>query len=260
MTKGRSAKKTSKAPARGAKTNANGASIATSKPDREFEVIAETGVKALGLAKTHRDVIEPRLPPGLIAGLGSDIPVLERLVPGAQTARRSSKIATLTRGQALQLAHELITAMRQAVHRNRLPVDVQRAYGVGAHIDKKVAKSITSALDAIITRAQQNPDEARSAGIIPDDVTRLVAAEAAIVETGSAQREVRAAAPVSTATRNQAARRVMLAIDQIAAAGALAAAHDAPVRAQFEALIAAGVRKHANKKGPGAAPQPPAAG
>lgn len=103
-----------------------------------------------------------------------------------------------------------------------------------------MVKATVAALQQIIDRAAAHPEEARGLGILDKDVDAARAALASVLGADAQQEDLRAAAPSTTRERNAAARRIVAAVDRIAAAGILAFATVPKTRANFEALIGSG--------------------
>jgi len=112
---------------------------------------------------------------------------------------------------------------------------VRKAYG----ITRKAAtepRAVLAAGALIATRAQAEPTEALSLGILPADVTALSAALAAVTAAEVVAKGSTGGA--ATAKERQAAEvRMHEAVARIAGAGALAFATNAAVRAEFAALV-----------------------
>jgi hypothetical protein len=218
-----------------------------SKPKKSFTDIQQVGKKALALHDKHQAEITDRLTAGTVSGLREDLPALRGLVPGVGKARRRAKAATADQADALKTGHALVSAVRQAVARRGKTKAVRTAYGVGAKLSAKSVKSVSEALGTIHDRAAKKPEEARAMGIVAADVTKIRAAIEAIEGADDVQESLRAAAPQTTRDRNQAARRILAAVDEIATAGAIAFAHQPAIRKKFEALLGHGARKRKKK-------------
>jgi hypothetical protein len=201
----------------------------------------------LQLANKHQALLADRFPAGLVHGLETDLGAIKGLVAGSKTARARSVAATARQAGALVDGHALVSAIRTAVARSGASKATQRAYGVGRKVSKSSVKSIVGALQQIIERADLDPDEARSLGLIEADVGAARDALEAVLGADARQEDLRAAAPASTRTRNAAARRILTAIERVAGAGVLAFATRPATRRQFEALLGHGSRKPRRK-------------
>jgi hypothetical protein len=209
-------------------------------PKKEFSGILRTGVSALNLAHAHEQVLDTRLPPGLLGEVAADLQKLGADVPGAEATREAARAATAIQDEALAQGYALVTAVRAAVLRNGAGKEVRKGYGVGAKTSAKVVKSVKAAISGIVERATAYPEEAASLGILPRDVEALQADLAAIIAADEKQDEQRAGAPQSTKERNRTANRVLEAVDRIVSAGVLEFAKDVEKRAEFEALVSGG--------------------
>lgn len=218
-------------------------------PGKDFSLITQLGLKALALATEHTDALRPRLPAGLIEGLGMDLQRLGAAVPGAKTTHAVAKAATVSQEVVLAQGHALVTAIRALVQKAGAEKDVRKAFGVGVTTNIKVVKHVRSAIAQIVERATKFPAEACALGILPKDIEALRGHEAAITAADDAQELSRAGAPQSTKDRNRAANRIVEASHRIAAAGALEYANEPAVRAQFEALNSGSGRPKKGKAG-----------
>ena len=130
-----------------------------------------------------------------------------------------------------------MSAIRTAVGRTKPRYDVRRAYGVGQHVDRRVVTHLVVAMNEIIKRATELPEEARGLGVLDRDVEELRLLVATIQRANDEQETSRARAPVSTRDRNIAAGRILAAVDRIVGAGLIEFARSPAKRAEFEALV-----------------------
>lgn len=136
-----------------------------------------------------------------------------------------------------------MTAVRTAVTRGGATKATQRAYGVGLKSSKTSVKAVIAGLQQTIDRAVAQPEEAGGLGIFEQDVDAAQDALQAVLGADAEQEDLRAASPASTRERNAAARRILAAVDRIAAAGILALATVPRTGASFEALVASSGRR-----------------
>jgi hypothetical protein len=207
------------------------------RPSRDFSQVTQVGQKALLLANKYATELKGRLDPTVTDGLVLDLKTLGIALPGALVGREVSKAARLTQDEALAEGHLLVSAYRTAVARMGAPPDVRKAYGVGTTTNPKVVKRVKAAIQQIIDRAEAQPAEAASFGILPKDVQALKDALQAITDADDDQEQKRAGAPLKTKERNRAGNRILVAVDQIVAAGVMEFARDKDKRAEFEALV-----------------------
>src|SRR5207237_4638702 len=107
---------------------------------------------------------------------------------------------------------------------------------LGKRRNAHVVKDVLSEADVILERANEAPEEARAAGILPQDLDALRADRAAAETADNFQEDERAAAPGSTSARNQAAWRIVRAAHRIASAGLLHYVASKTEKATFDAL------------------------
>jgi hypothetical protein len=226
--------------------------------NKGFSEVTQVGIKARELVTEYQQQLSPRLDPALLTTLTADLGLLGAVVPAAKGAKEDSVQATAHQSSALEQGHRMVTAVRAAVGRTRPGRNVSLAYGVGTKTSKNVVKDVKNALQKIIDRASDNPEEAASFGILPADVKAYTDQIAAIDAADQAQEHARARAPLSTKVRNATARRILEAVDRIAGAGMIAFATSPTERASFEALIKR-ARRAMPKKQTSAEPSAPSA-
>jgi len=204
---------------------------------KKFNEINQLGIKARDLAKQYDAQLSSRLDAGIVADLIADLAALGESVPAVHGAKEESVTATREQASALEVGYQMVTAVRTNVARKKPGKNVTVAYGVGTKTSKLVVKDVKGALNRIIKRAQNKPQEAARLGILPADIASFTAQLAAIEEADQAQEDARAQAPQATKQRNATARRILGAVDNIAGAGIMAFATSATERALFEGLI-----------------------
>lgn len=218
------------------------------KPRNDETQVTQAALKALELATKHKTALDERLPAGLIDGLGTNLTALGVVIPGAKQAKTVAKAATVTQAEALTKGYASVTALRTLIKSSKASADVRKAYGVGSKVNPEVVKDVTASLKVIIDRAEANPTEAREFGILQRDIDALKANHTTITAADTTQEKQRAAAPQSTKARNLALRQVIDATERIAGAGIAEFAQDKATRAEFEALIGAGLPNKKPKK------------
>ena len=205
-------------------------------PKKDFSSITQLGLKALNLALSHAAALTPRLPRDMLKGLAEDLQSLGVVVPGAKQARVEAMSATTTQNAALQQGYSRVLQIRAAIRRAKAPAEVQHAYGVGVVVRAHVVRDVKAAIQQIVDRANLQPDEAASFGILRKDIDALTLALEAITDADTKQEQKRASAPLSTRERNRTANRILAAVARIEGSGRMEFAHDATTRASFEEL------------------------
>jgi hypothetical protein len=221
-------------------------------PKHEFASIAHLGIKASNLALLHQVALEHRLPPGLLATLIDDLDALGVAIPGAHQVRAEARAATAAQTAALGAGHAHVKAVRSAVRKAGAPKVVQKAYGVGQSIDPRLVRDVKAALNQILDRAAEHPEEAAEFGIMEKDLEAISLAHQAVAAADKTQNHKQATAPLSTQERNRTANRILKTVARIAGAGGLEFAGDPELLAAFSALKSTRKRKKgaAKKKDP----------
>lgn len=195
------------------------------------------GTAAYALAVQYEAALDPRLPAGTLANLAADLTTLgaapaPTTPPPAPTGPAPTPPPTLA--QAMALTVSLVSGIRESVAGAKPAPAVRKAYGASSRTPTKEATAVFDDGTKIVARAQGNPAEALSLGILPGDVTALSQALAAL---GAAEKAAKGAqAGVTAKARRAAETRMHEAVARIAGVGALAFATNAAVRAQFTAL------------------------
>lgn len=199
------------------------------------------GTAAYTLAKAHQADVEPRLPAFALANLAADLKLLGADPnPPAAPAPGPTPAAPAppSLAEAMATTLSLVSAFHEAVRGARPGAAVRKAYGVSEKATKET-KAILAEAEKILSRAQAEPAEALSLGILPADTAALATA---ISDMTAAQAAAKAAGVSGKSTPtakdlHAAEVRMHEAIARIAGAGTLAFARNPAVRAQFEALV-----------------------
>ena len=198
------------------------------------------GTSAYALALPHRSVLDPRLPAGTIDNLAADLTTLGAAPtpptpPATPPSPPPAPPPTLEDATASVVVY--LTAMAEAIKGSQAKPAVRKAYGISAKEPTKQAKTVLADGQKLVARAQANPSEALSLGILPADVALLATAlgELQAAET-AAKGGSGNAGGVTAKAKRAAGVRMHEAVTRIAGVGALAFATNAAVRAQFEAL------------------------
>ncbi len=194
------------------------------------------GQAAYTLAIQHRSVLDPRLPAGTIDDLAVDLTTLGA-APAPATASAPGAPAAPSLADALRTTEALVSAIHEAVLAAKPKPDVRKAYGARSKATGKDVKEVLAAADAILARAQEEPSEALSLGILPADVTAL---GQSVSNLSAAQASTAAGKAAGTTAKEKRAAAVRMneTVARIAGVGVLAFALDSATRAQFEALRA----------------------
>jgi hypothetical protein len=205
-------------------------------PAKDFTSITQTGLKAYNLANTHRPEIDARLP-GTLDALGADLETFGAAVPGTVQARHEAQAATTTQNAVLKKGYAQVRAIRATVRKTTTKKEVRRAYGIGQVTNPKVVRDVTAAIQQIVDRAAQAPQEAAEFGLSDAAIAALKTFLASLTDADVTQEKKRAHAPLSTKQRNVTANRILNAAVLVAGAGMLAFADDPVTHASFDALM-----------------------
>ncbi len=205
-------------------------------PKHAFADIALLGRKASNLAVLHQAALAPRLPLGALSALIADLDALAVAVPGARQVRAEARVATVAQTATLDDGYAHVKAVRSAVKKGGAPKEVRKAYGVGQNIDPRLVRDVKAALNQILDRAAENPEEAAGFGLVQQDLEAIAFAHQAITDADKTQDHKQVTAPRSTQERNRTANRILKAVARIAGAGGLAFARDPELLAAFSAL------------------------
>lgn len=215
-----------------------------------FDNVITLGVRTKSLAIAHQ--LQDRLPDGALEQLDVDIALLQVRVPQALEARRALRASTDAERAALAHGYELVRGVRTLVRGSRAGQRVRKHYGVGEKCSPRVRFEVVSVLQHITRRAETEPEEAQALGVMPEDVTRMHEAVAAIQKADQEQRELRIESPRQTQLRQEAAQRVLEAVRRVGGAGVARFASQ-PAADEFRALLAACRRSPSGTSAPAAA-------
>ena len=196
------------------------------------------GTAAYALAGRHQADLSPRLPAGLLTDLAADLTLLgappaASATPAAASAAPAPPAPSLE--EAMGQAVTLITAIHAAIQGAKASPTVRKAYGASGKASKE-PKAVVAEGEKILARAQANPTEALSLGILPADTTALGAALAGVSAAEAAVKSNGGKAGATAKALHAAEVRMHEAVARISGVGVLAFATNAAVRAQFEAL------------------------
>ncbi len=201
------------------------------------------GTAAYTLAGQHQADLTPRLPAGLLTDLAADLtllgappaPLAASAAPAAASPAPAPPAPSLE--EAMGQAVTLITAIHAAIQGAKASPAVRKAYGASGKASKE-PKAVVAEGEKILARAQANPTEALSLGILPADTAALGAALAGVNAAEAAVKGNGGKAGATGKALLAAEVRMHEAVARIAGVGVLAFATNAAVRAQFEALRA----------------------
>jgi hypothetical protein len=207
------------------------------KPHETWVAIVQDAIKAQQLVTDNQAALGTRIKATFLTQFSADITGLGVAVPAAITAHEGAQQLTAEQTQALKVGANLIKGIRTAVKGQGPAAAVQAAYGVGSPVNRKLVKSVRSALDTIGQRIAAQATEADGFGITSDDAAAVAAAIAAIDGADQAQEAARATAPKTTKERNAIARRLLAGTRLIAGAGMRVFAGNPTLHANFAALV-----------------------
>jgi hypothetical protein len=130
------------------------------------------GKEALKLALDHRADIEPRLDPGEIDSLQSGLERLEAMETGRPAKVTEVKGLTGSQEDIAEKGHAWVAAIRKAVKNRAEGSGLAKAVGVGLPALKARAKTVATAIEAILTAAKERPSELRACGVLDKDLAK----------------------------------------------------------------------------------------
>lgn len=209
------------------------------KPRWEMKSALHRAREGHRLALRHRAALEPRLSPGLIEGLGTD---LERL--GGRRADRAETVTTQkgTTGRERDVAeeaHNWVLSIRNMARRTDLfPHGDRKALGVGEKLSPDDTGRVIGAIAAILKLGAERPDVLRRIGVLEEDLPEGRQLGLDLGGADSAQAAIFAVGKDRTFDKNVVQLRIEAAIDEISSRGAMALRQDAQERERFEDLVA----------------------
>lgn len=206
------------------------------KPTAAFDDLRQCGFKTYELATRHRAKVEPRLGAGVLDGLAKDLALLNSLVSETEVTGTQTKAATANQNERLADAAATVSAIRIGVAKQGATAEQRAGYGLPTKLNAKVVTSVIALGNVIIARARKRPAEARSFGILGEDLEDLRTLLAALEAADAAQEKARAWKPTTTRERDEAAQRIAKAVRAISGAGVIAFRTDPVLRAAFDAL------------------------
>lgn len=202
------------------------------KPKWPIEKAIYYGKEALKLAQEHRPNIEPRLNAGELDGLQSNLAQLDAMETGRPAKTTEVKGLTGSQKDIAQKGHDWVIAVRKAVKDRTDGAGLEKAVGVGLAIQPTQAKSVETAIEAILAAAQERAAELRACGILDSDIQRGRAILASIEGARSTQDGGMGQKKDMTNAKDTAQKAVEKAIASISSMGHLEYLESDPALAQ----------------------------
>lgn len=194
--------------------------------------------EARALGQEHLADLQPRLAAGLMDGFAADLAHLEALQTGRPAKIDEVKGLTGSQGDLAEKGAQWAADIRETVRRRSSGEGLRKAVGVGRSVQAARAKSVATAIEAILTAAGERPDEVRACGILESDLTRGKALLASLNGASTIQDDGMIQKKDLTHAKDTTQIRVEAAIEAIATAGLLQYRDANPALAQrFRALI-----------------------
>ncbi len=186
------------------------------KPTWNLEEVIRSGTRLGELSITHRVRLEPRLEAGAIDGFIADHAGLRDAVTGASKSQTIKIAKTQTQDQLAAEGSSLVMTHRDAL-KAVYPAgsDTLILFGVGKKVLPAKVSTVVTGLETMADAAEKNPELARAAGILPEDVVEMRSVRDALVGTDTDQEKLKGTAKESTATRNARHLRVESAMRKI---------------------------------------------
>ena len=191
------------------------------KPRYEIERAIYYGKEALKLANEYKADIEARLDAGTLDGLQSDIPQLEAMETGRPAKVTEVKGLTGSQEDIAEQGHGWVMAVRKAVKDRAEGTGLAKAVGVGLPAVSARAKTVVTAIEAVLTAAKERPSELRACGVLDKDLAKGQAILAGLSGARSTQDDGMGKKKDLTALKNEVQVRVEKAVCAISNAGNL---------------------------------------
>jgi hypothetical protein len=226
------------------------------KPRLSIDRAIYYGKEALLMAKEHKADIEARLDAGTLDGLQSDIPQLEAMETGRPAKVTEVKGLTGSQVDIAEKGHGWVMAVRKAVKDRAEGSGLAKAVGVGLPAKPAQAKTVATAIEAVLTAAAERPAELRACGVLDKDLAKGQAILASLTGARSTQDDGMGKKKDLTALKNAIQLRVETAVSAIGTAGNLEYQDtDAALARRFLDLIPS----NGGDDGPPPPPEPPKA-
>jgi hypothetical protein len=191
------------------------------KPRYAIDRAIYYGKEALKLANEYKADIEARLDAGTLDGLQSDIPQLEAMETGRPAKVTEVKGLTGNQGDIAEKGHGWVMAIRKAVKDRAEGSGLAKAVGVGLPAVSDRAKTVATAIEAVLTAAAERPAELRTCGVLDKDLAKGQAILASLSGARSTQDDGMGKKKDLTAIKNAVQLRVEEAVSNIGTAGNL---------------------------------------
>jgi hypothetical protein len=191
-------------------------------PQFAFDLIERKGTELFNLSTQRRVDLEKRLAPGVIDGLGNDLSIAVGKQNAAARSNSSKIAATSTQDGSLKHGNKLVSDARKTlrVHFGAKPEILDR-FGFNQKIKAHSVSSTCGVLDTTLHACKTEPEIARQAGILPEDVAEMETVLAELTAANSAQESKKLDVKVATSEKRAAHLRIQEAMKKIYAVAQL---------------------------------------
>lgn len=177
--------------------------------------------RALSIDTERQQTLEKRLGKGFFRKLAREAEKMQLKRKVRSVSADQAQDATADQNAQSTVVHGLLVALRSAIQAAGASAEVRRAYGVGKKLKATLTSSVIVASHDLLRRAKDNPEEARSFGILPEDLKELSTELARLEALDEKQQVLLSTQSLSSPERVAAAREVAALLRRLSAIGAL---------------------------------------
>lgn len=192
--------------------------------------------RALSIDAEKQQALEKRLGKGFFRKLAVEAEKMKAKTKARAVNADKAQDATADQDAQTAVVHGLLIALRNAIQAGGASAEVRHAYGIGKKLRATLASSVIAASHDLLRRAKDNPEEARSFGILPDDLKELSTELARLEALDEKQQALLATQSLPSPERIAAAREVAAMLRRLSALGALHFKSDDTQRVFFQSL------------------------
>jgi hypothetical protein len=184
---------------------------------------ARRGIQLAELSAHHWDVLASRFEDGFLERLKADLEALDKAESEAMGSKAKQESLTAEHDKALEFGAKTVVLARALVRARFDPESPMRnRFGVGAKLRADCSRSVSDALNLLLGGIQADPEAARSAGLVADDLQAIQRALDRLKQTDLSQEGQKLQARIAVQERELIQIRVEQAMDKLMLAAKLA--------------------------------------